>query len=206
MAARHTSVDDTTWVDLLRHGEPAGGSYFRGSTDDPLTDRGWAQARTAAADGDWDLILSSDLQRCLRFAETLAEERRLPLTVDARFREMHFGDWEALRADDIPDRAALQAFWADPDGHTPPGGESVPTLITRVNTALDQILERHRGQRILLVSHAGVIHAVIARTLGINMAAAMRGFHIPHACRTRLRVDRGPQGDMRCICHHGAPG
>ncbi len=198
------AASNTTWLDLLRHGEPAGGAYFRGSTDDPLTERGWEQARAATAGEDWDLVISSDLQRCRRFAEVLTEERRLPLAVDTRFREMHFGDWEAVRADAITDRAALNAFWADPDGHTPPGGESVPALVTRVNEALDEVLETHRGQRILLVCHAGVIHAVIARTLGISMGAAMRGFRVPHACRTRLRIDRGPQGDMRCICHHGA--
>ncbi len=48
-------------LDLLRHGETESGGGFRGSLDDALTARGWAQMRTAVEGGRWDLLVSSPL-------------------------------------------------------------------------------------------------------------------------------------------------
>ncbi len=54
-----------TTIDFLRHGEVAGGSYYRGSTNDPLTPKGWQQMNQAIANRQWDHIISSPLNRCL---------------------------------------------------------------------------------------------------------------------------------------------
>ena len=62
-------------LDLLRHGETESGGGFRGSLDDALTARGWAQMRTAVEGGRWDLLVSSPLQRCRAFAEELAQRQ-----------------------------------------------------------------------------------------------------------------------------------
>ena len=55
-------------LDLLRHGETEQGG-LRGSLDDALTEKGWAQMRDAVAEaGPWQVLVSSPLQRCARFA------------------------------------------------------------------------------------------------------------------------------------------
>lgn len=47
-------------LDLLRHGETELGGGLRGSLDDALTDKGWAQMRQAVAgQGPWDRLVSS---------------------------------------------------------------------------------------------------------------------------------------------------
>jgi alpha-ribazole phosphatase/probable phosphoglycerate mutase len=38
-----------TTLDLLRHGESVGGRKYRGQTDDPLSEKGWAQMRDVVA-------------------------------------------------------------------------------------------------------------------------------------------------------------
>ena len=59
-----------TWVDLLRHGEPVGGSRYRGQVDDALSEKGWQQMWQAVAGrGDWQQIITSPLQRCQAFIE-----------------------------------------------------------------------------------------------------------------------------------------
>lgn len=55
-------MNDFTTVDLLRHGEPAGGKKFRGAVDDPLSPLGWQQMRAAVGDfRGWQTIVSSPL-------------------------------------------------------------------------------------------------------------------------------------------------
>ena len=67
----------TTIIDLLRHGEVEGGEIIRGSTDDKLTDEGWAQMQNALqGDIQWDVIISSSLLRCAEFAESFGRSRR----------------------------------------------------------------------------------------------------------------------------------
>jgi len=61
----------TTYIDVIRHGEPVGGRRYRGySVDDPLTKKGWAQMRAAVPETPpWQHIVSSPLKRCLEFSQ-----------------------------------------------------------------------------------------------------------------------------------------
>jgi alpha-ribazole phosphatase len=68
-------------IDLLRHGETGQRSY-RGQLDDALTAAGWAQLRAAVEGREWDMIVSSTLQRCAAFARELSAARGLPLRLD----------------------------------------------------------------------------------------------------------------------------
>ena len=64
-----------TIIDFIRHGEPVGGRAYRGhNIDDPLSEKGWQQMRTAVADHcPWSQLISSPLLRCKDFANELAE-------------------------------------------------------------------------------------------------------------------------------------
>lgn len=107
-------------LDLLRHGETESGGGFRGSLDDALTARGWAQMRTAVEGGRWDLLVSSPLQRCRAFAEELAQRQGIELELENDLRELHFGAWEGRSAAALMDchSEALGRFWADPYAFT----------------------------------------------------------------------------------------
>ena len=87
-------------IDLLRHGDTGQRSY-RGQLDDALSEPGWSQLRAAVEGQAWDAIVASTLQRCAAFARELANARGLPLRLDARLAEYHFGDWQGVPIEDI---------------------------------------------------------------------------------------------------------
>ncbi|CAN7613296.1 alpha-ribazole phosphatase family protein [Aquipseudomonas alcaligenes] len=175
-------------IDLLRHGETELGAGFRGSLDDALTETGWAQMRGAVEGaGPWDAIVASPLQRCARFAEELAGRLDLPLRFDADLRELHFGAWEGRTAAQLmaTDETGLGLFWNDPYSFTPPGGETLLDFEARVHGAAARLQEGFAGQRLLVVSHGGVIRLLLARARGLPGAQLMQ-VEVPHATLHRI--------------------
>ncbi|MGH8183635.1 MAG: histidine phosphatase family protein [Rhodanobacteraceae bacterium] len=148
----------TMALDLLRHGDTGRRSY-RGQLDDPLSVRGWSQVRAAVAGHAWDRIVSSPLQRCAAFARELAVQRNIPLAMDERLAEYHFGDWQGVPIEALAarDAGALERFWADPLAHPPPDSEGMPAFRLRVCAVLDDIAARAETARVLVVTHGGVI-------------------------------------------------
>jgi len=199
----------TTIFDLIRHGEPAGGPMFRGSKDDPLSDTGWQQMRSAiAADEHWDLILTSPLLRCQTFARELAGQKKIPLEIETRFRELHFGEWEGRTAaqilEDTPE--ALNRFWSNPVDHAPPGGEALGDFSVRIRDGWLDWQRRAAGKRVLLVCHGGVIGMLLAEVMSIPLERSFSAIKVPYACRSRLRVDATDHGVMFCLESHFATG
>ncbi len=196
----------TITIDLLRHGEPVGGSKYRGQTDDPLSEKGWAQMRAAVGEHrPWDVILSSPLSRCRAFAEELAARHGLPLAFDARLMEIGFGAWEGRTAEELmrDDPGILARFWNDPLNNTPPGAEPLASFRDRVDAAWQDMLARHRGRHVLVVCHAGVIRLCVARALDMPLDRLFR-IQVPNAGLTRLRVDMDGAGvSPRLVFHAG---
>lgn len=182
----------TVYLELLRHGETEQGGGLRGSLDDALTETGWAQLRAAVEGaGPWDRLISSPLQRCARFAEELAEQRGLPLSLEPALQELHFGAWEGRSAAELmaTDADALGRFWADPYALTPPGGEPLVEFEARVLGALRRLQLRHAGERLLLVTHGGVMRLLLADARGLPPADLLQ-VEVTHAQRVRLQLDR----------------
>ncbi|MCW8919412.1 MAG: alpha-ribazole phosphatase family protein [Gammaproteobacteria bacterium] len=189
--------EQTTIIDILRHGEPVGGARYRGQLDDPLSELGWAQMRAAVAGRDeWQQIVTSDLSRCAAFADELGERLAVPVERCVPFREIGFGDWEGLTAKEIMarDEAALFAFWQDPLTHTPPNGEPLPAFAERIEAAWQALLLRHAGKRLLLVGHAGMMRILLLKALNMPLDSFYR-FDLRNAALIRLRVDSGRHGD-----------
>ncbi len=166
------------FVDVIRHGEPVGGARYRGhGIDDPLSEKGWRQMRAAVAGATvWDAVYSSPLRRCRAFAEAVAAERRLPLTIVDDFREVGFGRWEGhTKAELIArDAEAFAAFYRDPLRHRPPGAEPLADFLGRVRAAWQAMVAEAEGARVLVVAHAGVMRAILAGLLGLDAAAIYR--------------------------------
>ena len=168
-------------IELLRHGHTGQRSY-RGQLDDPLSELGWQQLRAATVSGQWDAIVSSTLQRCAAFAGELATQRGLPLRLDARLAEYHFGDWQGVPIEDIDrdEGPALGRFWADPVNHPPPRGEPFADFSARLAAALDAVVQAHAGQRVLVVTHGGAIRAMRCMAEG-RPFGQMVEIEVPHA-------------------------
>lgn len=159
-------------VDLLRHGE-TGVKGYCGSLDVPLNKRGWQQMhRTCEVEIEWRAIISSPLQRCAEFANIFSRERDIPLIFDSRLRELHFGDWEGRCVEELSWNAEeeLREFWADPWAYTPPNGERLVDFEERINAAYKEYCDLYKGERILWITHGGVIRLMLYLTQQLTRA------------------------------------
>ncbi len=181
----------TLRLDLLRHGETELGGGLRGSLDDALTEKGWAQMRAAViAGGPWDRLISSPLQRCARFAADLGEQLGLPVHLDKDLQELHFGAWEGQSAAALmeTDAESLGLFWADPYAFTPPQGEPVSDFAARVLGAVARLHQAYAGERVLLISHGGVMRLLLAQARGLPREQLLN-VEVAHASLFALSVE-----------------
>ncbi len=110
-------------------------------------------------------ILASDLGRAKATAGILNLRLRLPVTLDRRLREQHFGEWTGRYWRDIP-QADLAAAEAAGWEFRPPGGESRLDVRHRAGHALMDAGRTIPGRNVLVVTHIGVIKAVLYHLLG----------------------------------------
>ena len=183
----------TLRLDLLRHGETELGGGLRGSLDDALTANGWAQMRAAVMEqGPWDRLVSSPLQRCARFAEELGAQLKLPVTLEKDLQELHFGAWEGQSAAALmeTDAEGLGLFWADPYRFTPPEGEPVSAFSDRVLGAVARLHQAYAGERVLLISHGGVMRLLLAQARGLPREQLLN-VEVGHGGLFSLHVNAG---------------
>jgi alpha-ribazole phosphatase len=168
-------------IHLLRHGDTGQRSY-RGQLDDPLTARGWTQLRAAVEGQAWDRIVSSSMARCARFAEELAGARGLPLRLDARLAEYHFGDWQGVPIETLAEEQAhaLGRFWADPVANPPPGAETFEAFHARLAAGMNQVASEARDARVLVITHGGAIR-LLRCAAELRPFGDMAGIDVPHA-------------------------
>ncbi|MGJ7901125.1 histidine phosphatase family protein [Lysobacter sp. 1R34A] len=170
-----------TLIDLLRHGDTGHRSY-RGQLDDSLLELGWRQMRDAVRGREWDVVVSSPLQRCAAFARDLSQSRGLPLALEPRLREYHFGEWQGRPVDAIANHEgeALARFWADPVAYPPPGAETFAAFAARLTGALAEILREYPGRRVLVITHGGVIRLLRCLAAG-RRYSEMLNIDVAHA-------------------------
>lgn len=142
-----------TTIYSARHGETDFNVKFClcGHIDIPLTDKGIEQAHTLAQSlvgKGIEYIYCSDLCRAVTTAEIVGHALDLQPVPDARLRETDFGAMECRKRDDPEYLRRSQAF-----AERFPEGESILQSAHRVYTFLDEIIDRHSGKTILLVSH-----------------------------------------------------
>lgn len=168
-------------VHLLRHGETEGGARYWGGIDVALSSTGWRQMRSAVAGRSWDLIVSSPVRRCAAFADALAQELGVCCRKEANLREMTFGEWEGRSAEEVmqTDSERLRRFWSDPSAYTPPGGEPLVQLYSRVMAAWQRIVTDQDTGRVLIVTHSGPIRLLRAVQSGTPLSALL-SIEVPH--------------------------
>ncbi|MCG8416203.1 MAG: histidine phosphatase family protein, partial [Pseudomonadales bacterium] len=180
-------------IDFIRHGEPEGGDIVRGRVNPVLTGLGWQQMRQAAALTDdhlpssstpqWTHIISSPLSRCSEFAARTAQEVNLDLTVDERWQEIDYGDWDGMPASEWRKVAADQfkAFRNDLAALAPPNGETYLDFRDRVLTAWTKLADHEDGSHLLVVTHGGVLRVILPTVLGMPLNRSFP-LYIPFAC------------------------
>ena len=185
-----------TVIDFIRHGEPVGGRAYRGhGIDDPLNEKGWQQMwRAVGEQCPWTHIITSPLQRCKAFADELAARHGLSVSVDDRLREVGFGEWEGKTPDQLKQERLDEylAFYSDPVNNRPPGAEDLDAFIDRVVESYHYIAKHYADKHTLVVTHAGVMRAIIAHVVHAEPLGLYR-IKVDNAGITRIRInERGP--------------
>lgn len=161
---------------LVRHGETEWNkaSKIQGGTDTELSAYGMEQAQTLAkrlAREEINVIYSSSLQRALRTAEIIADYKNCSILKSDEYHEIRLGPWEGMTLDEIQEKYSehLLAYREDPANFNLPGAETFSELTERTYNAILEIVNKHSGSNILLVSHGTTIKAAIIKILGIDI-------------------------------------
>lgn len=180
---------------LIRHGETEWNREGRiqGHRDSALTPEGIAQARACAARlaaENFDLVIASDLPRVRHTAELLLAGRTLPIQFNGALRERCYGIGEGLTYAELD--AIHPDFYSsirvtDPD-FAVEGSESRRQFYTRITNAMRGIAAQHAGQRVLMVTHGGVL-AIIYRWLNKMHIASAHRVPIPNVAYNRVSVE-----------------
>jgi probable phosphoglycerate mutase len=172
---------------VVRHGETAWNAQSRiqGHLDSPLNEEGLAQALLVGerlGHEPFDRLYCSDLGRVLQTAQPIADRSgKRPVTTE-RLRERNLGVFqgftgEECKRDRPQDYARFHA--RDPD-HVVPGGESIRQVYQRVSAFFDEIAAAHVGERLVVVTHGGVLDALYRHATGMPLER-VRDFPIYNA-------------------------
>jgi len=164
-----------TTVLLVRHGvTPSTGAKLPGRAPGlHLSDAGQGQAQAAASriaklDGV-TAVYASPLERTRETAAPIARAVGGRVRIERGLLECDFGDWtggELKKLARLPEWRTVQRY---PSGFRFPGGESFTEMQTRMTATLAKLVDRHRGETIVAVSHADPIKAALADALGTHL-------------------------------------
>jgi len=186
----HLPSDNITTIDLIRHGQPQGGSRYRGHRiDDPLSEKGWQQMRDATAGTPpWDIIISSPMLRCQAFADELGSLNNIAVQTVDGLKEVGFGHWEGKTREEVKQAypQEYEQFYQDPVHSRPKQAEPLDAFIERVTKSYNDQLQGHCGKHLLIVCHAGVMRAIISHIL-LAPAASLYHIQVQNAGITRIQ-------------------
>ncbi|KAG7560333.1 Histidine phosphatase superfamily clade-1 [Arabidopsis thaliana x Arabidopsis arenosa] len=164
---------DYAEIVVVRHGETSWNAErkIQGHLDVELNDAGRQQAQRVAErlskEPKISHVYSSDLKRAFETAQIIAAKcGKLEVLTDRDLRERHLGELQGLvyqEASKIRPEA-YKAFSSNrTDVDIPGGGESLDKLYDRCTTALQRIGDKHKGERVVVVTHGGVIRSLHER-------------------------------------------
>lgn len=169
---------------LVRHGRTDANASGRlqGRLDLPLDSEGLAQAQALVGVVPTpDVLVCSSLERARQTASVFGVEP----TIDDRWIEMAYGDYEGVRMDDIP--ADEWRRWSSDSHFAPSGGETLAQVGARVFAACEALQETFRDRTVVVVSHATPIKLAMAWALNAPIEINWRTF-IDQASITTVKM------------------
>lgn len=142
---------------IVRHGKTEWNiqKKLQGKADIELSEEGRFQAKETSKllEGEKiDLIISSPLKRAVQTAEIINENRKIPMIIDDRISERNFGVYEGRDVTTFD----FNEFWSFKYPKDFEGAETLKDFFERVYKFLDELKEKYKDKRILLVTHGGV--------------------------------------------------
>ena len=165
-----------TKVFLVRHGETEWNKLgkFQGCQDIPLSEEGIVQAQYLSKkfNSNFDYIYTSPLKRALQTAEVIATNKKIKPSIINDLREINFGEWEGLTLKEISDNFPKEFNnWRNDKFEAPMcGGDlSLKKACERAKIAITEVADKHKGKKILIVSHGGIIKAGLLGLFELDM-------------------------------------
>ncbi len=192
-------------VTLVRHGEveAAYQRCYNGHNDIGLSPQGKEQAQTLARrlDGHpFDAVYCSDLRRCRETLWPIIEGRRLQtgdVIYTQKLREKSWGRHEGMTFDAIVEEEGLtyEDFlqWIKALD-----GEPYDAYIDRIEAFFTRELPSVQHEKILVVTHAGVIRVLMHLLQNISLEAAF-SVDFPYSVYTILDTSNWEFGAVQCV-------
>ena len=186
---------------LVRHAQTVWNSENRlqGHSDQPLSLFGRQQARRVGAlfaSCHLNGIYTSHLTRSRQTAEAIAAGNGhgvAPVT-EQELAEMHLGAWEGLTPEEIDAKfhGAYQQWRTQPSSVAIPEAESPVIFRQRVRRIFQRLMSQFDEGEYVVVSHGGVIAAVLADLWGAEYDALLRRLRLDNAGVTALELGAHP--------------
>ena len=167
-----------TEIILIRHGETEWNSQLRmqGHSNSPLSAVGRRQIQAL---GKWmenvsfDHIYSSDSLRARETAEAITQYSGDTLQFDQRIREKNLGVFEGLTSIEAREQhpEIYRFFKTGGANYVIDEGESTQQVLDRALEFIEEIRLRHLEQRVVMVTHGGLVRVLMKHTLGISIDA-----------------------------------
>lgn len=160
---------------LIRHGQTEWNRVerFRGRADLSLNEVGVKQAQAMAERiARWHVsaVYSSPLQRALTTAQPIAQRFNLEVEVLPGVIDIDYGEWQGLLTEEAKAKdGALYTQWLEsPQEVTFPGGEDLAEVRKRAAAAIGDVIQKHQGKTVAVVSHKVVCQALILSLLELD--------------------------------------
>lgn len=164
-----------TRIFLVRHGQTAWnvGEIFRGRADIPLDETGLKEADLAGdalKDETIHAIYSSPLKRSVQTAEGIAKYHNLPVRPLEAIIDISYGEWEGKENQEVKEKyPELYNLWlTEPHKVRFPGGETLDEVRTRTMSAIEELVNKHIGESIVLVAHRVPNKVISCAVLGLD--------------------------------------
>ena len=164
---------------IIRHGETEWNleGRIQGHLDSPLTESGRAQAEAIAGrlcEVEVKALYSSDLGRAYATAQIVSDKTGQDIIIDKRLRELNLGKFEGLTEEEVRKRFPEEYRYlknAAPD-YIYPEGESKRQFSLRVISCLEELMGKHLGDQIVVITHGGALSRLIRYTLGMPVVGS----------------------------------
>lgn len=169
-------MTSVTHLFVIRHGETLWNTEekMQGHLDSPLTEKGLSQIQSLAETlqfYQFVAIYTSDLPRAYHTAQRIAEKHQQPVLTDYRLREKNLGIFQGLSRQEIllkyPEE--YQQYQLNTVNYAVPQGESTQQFFDRCVGCFEELVYKHNGERILVVTHGGVLGCLFRHVVSIPL-------------------------------------
>ena len=185
-----------TCLYLVRHGETELNKekVYYGFSNPPINYSGELQCekvKNSLSHTDFDVIISSPLERALKSAEIISSFSRENFVIYEELKELNFGLWEGKHYSQVEKEFNEEwKHWSeDWINYEIPKGESFIMFYNRVKQCTEEIVKKYENKKILIVAHGGTMKVI--STVLLNMDLEIIGNfllkQVPTACLKSMR-------------------